>query len=314
MKPSSSDTKDISIIVPTYNSARTVARCYQSIIAQENTPTVEVLFIDDGSTDETPSILEHFKGIRLFRFDSNSGPARVRNFGIREAVGGYILFLDSDDTLLPDALQRMWRQVEEHPGVDVVFGRTETWPVAGLKKRYLNLNQLGIKDFSDQPKEVRRAWSKLPDMNCNCLIRRQWLLDNNLLFSNLRSHEDFDRYLRAYGKVGSYSVVKGGPTYLYTLAGNSLSSNLTDAQNRRAVFDILARNIPTRERLDGPAMRIIVNQLLQYKFADTDDSYDRVLRAIREHPSAGRRHRLILLAVKLYFKGAPRRPFLSLLR
>ena len=100
---------DISVIIPVYNTEKYLASCIESILRQENV-SLEILLIDDGSTDSSPSICEtyankydHIKCIHI----NNSGPATAKNIGIRIAKGKYIALTDSDDKMEPFMLQKM---------------------------------------------------------------------------------------------------------------------------------------------------------------------------------------------------------------
>jgi glycosyltransferase involved in cell wall biosynthesis len=89
-----------SIIVPTYNSADTISRTLNSLYAQTRTD-FEVIVVDDGSTDNTREIVSVYvqqKGLNYF-YQPNSGVSAARNFGALNAIGEYLLFLDSDDTV-----------------------------------------------------------------------------------------------------------------------------------------------------------------------------------------------------------------------
>lgn len=308
----------ISVIIPAYNSAGFIGECLDSVVAQSGAPSYEVIVVDDASTDNTSEIIARYPTVRYIPQTENCGPAAARNIGIEASDGEYLLFVDSDDIISPDALGRLWECVKQHPGVDVVYGITDTFPTKGLKKRYLDIRSMHIPGYADGAKDVRQAWSRLPDMNCNRLLRREWLINNHLLFSTLPNHEDFDWHLRAYGKVGSYAVATGEPTYHYRLLESSVSSRLSHRANRRAIYSIIERTVPQIDCLDAPVMRLITEQILEYKF-DGESSHDkeqyrRILTLLSQHSSARRWHRLIVKAVKLYPKGLPRCPFLYLIR
>jgi glycosyltransferase involved in cell wall biosynthesis len=95
----------VSVIIPTYNSARYLVEALESVLAQ-TFRDVEVLVIDDGSTDETPEIMKRYgEPVRYLR-QENAGVAAARNRGIGESSGKYIAFLDADDTWYPQKLER----------------------------------------------------------------------------------------------------------------------------------------------------------------------------------------------------------------
>ncbi len=92
-------TPQLSVVVTTYNRAAILAKCLDALLHQEGDPSYEVLVVDDGSTDETPAMLdalmaEHAR-LRVYR-QPNGGRASARNAGIREARGEYLCYVDSD--------------------------------------------------------------------------------------------------------------------------------------------------------------------------------------------------------------------------
>jgi glycosyltransferase involved in cell wall biosynthesis len=114
----------LSIVVPTYNYANYLGRCLSSLLEQL-TPDAELIVIDDGSTDETPAVVAsiasdpaNFKYIR----QDNRGAAAARNHGVQVASGGFVLFLDADDELLPDTVPTVCRYLRENPDVDLLIG------------------------------------------------------------------------------------------------------------------------------------------------------------------------------------------------
>lgn len=92
----------ISVIVPAFNSSRTIAHCLDSITAQ-SWRDFEVIVVDDGSTDETCEIVEAYSDIQLIR-QKNAGPGAARNRGVQQARGRFVAFLDSDDLWQPHTL------------------------------------------------------------------------------------------------------------------------------------------------------------------------------------------------------------------
>src|SRR5690606_27199889 len=93
----------ISVIIPAYNAEATIVEAVESVLAQTYRP-LEVLIIDDGSSDATAALIENkYESVRVIR-QSNAGPSAARNHGIREAKGAWVAFLDADDRWLPEKL------------------------------------------------------------------------------------------------------------------------------------------------------------------------------------------------------------------
>jgi glycosyltransferase EpsJ len=113
-----------SIIVPVYNSSQTLERCLESVLKQDF-QNYEVICVDDGSNDSSWSMLEEYvsRDSRLRRFaQTNSGPAAARNKGLQEALGDYVLFLDSDDYLyVADALSIISGTIASNDGCEIVY-------------------------------------------------------------------------------------------------------------------------------------------------------------------------------------------------
>jgi glycosyltransferase involved in cell wall biosynthesis len=95
----------VSVIVPVFNGARFLAQAIDSILAQRYAP-LELIVVDDGSTDATPAVAERYDGKLRYLRQANAGPAAARNAGIVAARGAILAFLDSDDLWLPGKLAR----------------------------------------------------------------------------------------------------------------------------------------------------------------------------------------------------------------
>jgi glycosyltransferase involved in cell wall biosynthesis len=119
-------TPTISVVIPTYNRAQFIAETIRSALGQTRLP-LEIIVVDDGSTDRTREALQPFidrAEIRCF-FRKNTGVGAARNFGIRAAAGDYVAFLDDDDRWLPKHLEQLASAVERHPRVQMAFSGFE---------------------------------------------------------------------------------------------------------------------------------------------------------------------------------------------
>src|SRR5918993_1194548 len=93
----------VSVIIPCYNQAHFLPEAIDSVLNQTY-PNYEIIVIDDGSTDDATGVARRYDNVRCIRQDNQGLPAS-RNIGFQESRGSYLLFLDSDDRLLPNALQ-----------------------------------------------------------------------------------------------------------------------------------------------------------------------------------------------------------------
>jgi glycosyltransferase involved in cell wall biosynthesis len=112
--------KLVSVVIPTYNRRHYIVEAVESVLAQTYRP-LEIIVVDDGSTDGTEGELQRFKKeVKYFR-QENAGPSAARNRGIRAATGEYVALLDSDDLWAPTKLEKQVSLMERSPQVGVVF-------------------------------------------------------------------------------------------------------------------------------------------------------------------------------------------------
>lgn len=117
----------VSVIIPAFNCARFIKETIESIVSQNNAPDLEVIVVNDGSTDATAEIARDLgHPVRVIDQD-NAGVCRARNRGIAECKGEYVALVDHDDYWLPDKLANQMRAFAEHPQVDVVFSGFVWW-------------------------------------------------------------------------------------------------------------------------------------------------------------------------------------------
>lgn len=115
----------LSVVIPAYNAQKFISRCISSALASD-LKEIEVIAVDDGSTDETKDILSWYENMypQFFKkiFKENGGAAEARNYGIAELKGHYIAFIDSDDMIRPDAYSTMYDSLQK-TGADIAIGR-----------------------------------------------------------------------------------------------------------------------------------------------------------------------------------------------
>ena len=111
----------ISVVIPLYNKEASIAQSLKSVLSQEY-DDFEVVIVDDGSTDESVGVVEAINDprIRLIK-QENGGPSKARNTGVKNAKGEWILFLDADDELEPDALEYFAKNINKHNETSFIF-------------------------------------------------------------------------------------------------------------------------------------------------------------------------------------------------
>ena len=113
----------VSVVVPVFNGARFLGECLESLLAQDY-PAVEIIVVDDGSSDGSADLADGFAGIRVLR-RPHEGLPRTRNAGIRAASGSLIGFCDADDTWKPEKARVQVDYLAAHPACGVVLCRQE---------------------------------------------------------------------------------------------------------------------------------------------------------------------------------------------
>ena len=160
--------KKISVIVPIYKVEKYLSQCLDSIVNQTYS-NLEIILVDDGSPDACGEICDYYAGqdkrIKVIH-QENSGLSEARNTGIRQATGEYLLFVDSDDWLLPDLCESAVKDMEIHKSDILVFGyylTSEKGEIQTLEVSHCSESFSGKeaikKLFTKEIKEY--AWNKL---------------------------------------------------------------------------------------------------------------------------------------------------------
>lgn len=226
----------ISVVIPVYNSAKYLRECLDSVVSQSFS-NWEVVAVDDGSSDESPVILDEYAA-KDARFKvihkENGGVSAARNDGLAAAKGEYVLFIDSDDWVDENAFRVYWDEACQ-TRADVVITDHWTWKDNGTETEHRFFAQdfvvndrTGIQAL--QRTVLYRGYSPYPSDRCSYmfsalwskLIRRQLLLENEIQFSRtLKLYEDglFALQVFHFAKSVAYRQV---PTYHYRILNNSL--------------------------------------------------------------------------------------------
>jgi glycosyltransferase involved in cell wall biosynthesis len=114
----------ISVIIPVYNGELYLAEAINSVINQNYQP-LEIIVIDDGSTDKTAEIVNSFGSVLTYFYQENMGTAAARNYGISKAKGDYFAFLDADDLWVENKLKIQLEIFTNNPEVELVFGQVQ---------------------------------------------------------------------------------------------------------------------------------------------------------------------------------------------
>jgi len=190
----------VSVIIPAYNASLYISEAIQSVLEQDY-KNIEIIVINDGSTDDTSSILEEFNNNIIIINQENSGAAVARNKGLRAARGEYIAFLDADDVWLPGKLYTQVKYLEDHPDVGMVYCSWSEWYPDDNGKYSLPDNSLYQNLDSGVDKE-HSGWlyTKLlrePILNTDAvMIRTSIVKEVGFFDETLLRGQDYDYWLR----------------------------------------------------------------------------------------------------------------------
>ena len=216
----------VSVIIPTYNRAELLRLTVESVLAQTY-PRIEILVVDDGSTDDTPRMMERYvRRVKYIRQPHHAADAR--NTGIAHATGVYLNFLDHDDLMLPAKIARQVEALETQPDAALVTcryyhinGDGTRLDKTGVLPQGHVLGALLCENF---------VWSGAP------LIRRT-CLDQVGVFDEGVSCNDWEMWLRIAAGYAFAAVQE--PLGAYRILPNTHMSNVAEVEH--GVFDVLDR-------------------------------------------------------------------------
>ncbi|MFZ1987205.1 MAG: glycosyltransferase family A protein [Desulfatitalea sp.] len=293
----------VSVIVPAYNAERYISDCLKSIISQTY-QNLEIIVVDDGSTDSTPRILrEYDKHIRYFRQKPSGGPATPRNFGISRSNGKYICFCDNDDIMIRDRIAEQVGFMQRQPEATISFCDYRNFDANGpfTESHFQTCSQLWAIVGNSTEFVLPNASRILASENfgiCGTLMFRRSLLEQERAFDpTLIGTDDFDFYFRLarQGKVGIINQVG----QMRRKHGENLSDNLDlmmtmaircrtllrdsekDAQTKILLNKYIATNWSGLARRSANSGRYLQSLQLELKALTADISLDRLKKSMK---------------------------------
>jgi glycosyltransferase involved in cell wall biosynthesis len=181
---------DISVIVPVFNKAQYLEECLDSILAQENV-SLEIVCIDDGSSDAAPEILKRYarshSKIRVAKNHRNRGAAITRNLGISLARGKFIQFTDSDDLLPTDSLAYL-HEAACRTGSNVVKGELGRLKSSNIADQIYSSLRTSGEEKVGALLQMSELW--IPWFHTTYLISRELVLRRGIVYPRLSAGED----------------------------------------------------------------------------------------------------------------------------
>jgi len=237
----------VSVIIPAYNMADWTVEAVGSVLNQTYAP-LEVIVVDDGSTDDTRRKLESFNGRVRYIYKENAGASSARNEGIRQARGRYIGLLDCDDLYLPDKARQSVQYLERHPRCGMVFtdiyfideggkvmgrGKSDRRRCAGWVKEKLIVKNLIY--------------------NPSVLIRRECFDQAGLFAEDLFPPADWDMWLRISERYQIGYIGEPLSKYRVSSQWNFRNIDRFERENEIVLERFFARNTDVRKTLKNKA-------------------------------------------------------------
>ena len=251
----------ISIIVPIYNAEKSIKKCLESILNQTK-KELEIILINDGSTDNTEEVIKSFKDKRIKYFkNKNQGIGKTRNFGIEKATGDYIMFLDSDDYMSIEECELLYKKCKEE-NLDICI--CDFYRVFDDKNEEVKLPDFKSSSLKENPDiitENLNPWGKI--------YNRKIIVDNKIKFVEDLKYEDAPFVIESLCSAKKIGKVNK-PLHYYVIHNNSETTVIDER-----CFDILKIVDKIRkytkdkeylkDKIDKLTVRILTNYNIQQR-------------------------------------------------
>jgi glycosyltransferase involved in cell wall biosynthesis len=244
----------ISVVIPAYNSEKTIKATIDSVLNQTFT-NLELIIINDGSQDSTLDIVSQIQDsrIKIFSF-GNAGGNVSRNRGLHQAVGEFISFLDADDLWTPDKLASQLKALQENVDAKVAYSWTD----------YIDENGeflfSGTHNTFNGDIYEKLLVNNFLENGSNPLIYREALIELAGFDESLKAAQDWDMWLRLAAKYNFVGVPSSH--ILYRVSANSLSSNLF--RQEKACLQVLEHAYKARPSIGKNIWYLSLANLYKY--------------------------------------------------
>ena len=287
MHHATSDSVMISVVIPLYNKEKSISASLSSVLEQKCSVPFEIVIVDDGSTDGSAEIVlelaSKHKNIHYVK-QENAGPAAARNKGIEQSHGEWIMFLDADDLLLPNALETLYKTATQ--GSDISFACGNFYVISKDGTKYKPFPR--IKTAVSSKPLVPFAFRKVYPIAGAYIIKRKCI--PTLFFDpQYRRYEDFDCFL-SFFRTNPTIGITSEMIYVHQNKFSEASTNFDPSRDFACHMDFKDKSLCEKILLAGvlwssvrfyPQLRKQYNQELFYCFvASTIDFYDRIVRRI----------------------------------
>ena len=199
---------EISVIIPCYNYGRYLFTSISSVI-QQSVQAQEILIVDDGSTDETREIVtklqqQHPNETIRYLYQENKGVSAARNYGYKNTTGQYLMFLDADDKLLPNALKEFSLASKNHKEIDMFFGGYR-----GIKYSGTIYERIPAKLDADAFKNIEDILlGKMQGIRLSTTMLKRTVMQNLQFDEKVHNEEDALFYAHVFHQFNCMSLQK----------------------------------------------------------------------------------------------------------
>lgn len=227
-----------SVVIPVYNVKDYLAKCVQSVLAQQ-IESYEIILVDDGSTDGSGELCDALAQrkpdcIRVIH-KPNGGLGDARNVGLEQAKGEYLVFIDSDDYIAPNMLRELSEKIEQTHADIITFGfrvdkngDTSEIHIDDLPEDHV----FTLQSLPELLLALPNAWTRI--------YKRTLFLETGIRYPGRVWYEDIRTTTKLFAKAGSVAAVRQ-PYYYYVVRENSITRNKNVARNHEIIdaFDDL---------------------------------------------------------------------------
>jgi glycosyltransferase involved in cell wall biosynthesis len=256
----------VSVIMPAYNSEKYIAGAIESILRQ-TLKELELIIIDDYSTDNTPRILKNYldkdKRIKYIKNDKNIGSGPSRNKALKIAKGKYIALMDADDTCSSNRFEIQYKYLEKNPDIFMVCTGSFDLNENGKKTRFCPItNELKLKKRMIKNNSVYGPTAMFKNFE-ECLFREKFIYAQDYDFS-LRMLSDGKRIKNIFL-----------PLYNYNINSNSVSWGLVDDRIKQKTFAKIAKKYYFERILKGRDSynRLNIDEVMLKKYSKNSKEY-----------------------------------------
>src|SRR6185503_20230064 len=225
----------VSVVIPVFNGERFLREAVESVLIQQYAP-VEIIVVDDGSTDGTANVARSLPETVRYLYQTNQGPAAARNRGIEQAKGSLVAFADADDLWPRGKLELQLPYLINDPAVDIVLGRIQQMLLSSPAD-----GQIQSQEFAEAAFSVNLG---------SAVVRKSVFERVGLFDETMRYSEDVDWFMRAR-ESGAAIVTIDAVTLLYRQHEENMTRGKSTAELN--VLKALKKSLDRRRERSGSA-------------------------------------------------------------